>query len=202
MTDNKNMSPEEKKNLKHADIDKFGGKQFSNYSLDKGDFLINERKAKDKQNKKVADKKRSVPLALDIIIALVIVLVVAALIVGAYFVFKNYADSYKNVNIQYTLLISDTEGISDTSVLKDKEIYLDCDGNTYYFGRITNATVLSSADGSIQITADVSVASKYRRGEGFSVDGNKIAVGSEYSLRVGESRFDATVVEMSKGGGN
>ena len=202
MTDNKKMSPEEKKNLKHADIDKFGVKHLSSDSLDKGDFLINERKAKSKQNKKSTDKKRSVPLALDIFIAIVIVLVIAALIVGAYFIFKNYTDSYKDADIQYTLLISETDGISDSSALKDKEIYLDCDGNTYYFGKITDATLLSGEDGSIQITADVSVSSKYRRGEGFSIDGNKIAVGAEYCLRVGESEFDATIVKMVRGGGN
>ncbi len=202
MTDNKKMSPDEKKDLKHADIDKFGGNQLSKDSLGKGDFLINEIKEKSKQNKKATDKKRSVPLALDIIIALVIVLVVAALIVGAYFVFKNYNDSYKDANIQYTLLISDTDAISDSSSLKDKELYLDCDGNTYYFGKITNITLLSDEDGSTQITVDVSVSTKYRRGEGYSVDGNKIAVGAEYCLRVGESVFDATVVEMIRGGGN
>lgn len=202
MTDNKKMSPEEKKDLKHADIDKFGGKQLSTGSLDKGDFLINERKEKGKQNKKTADKSGSVPLALDIIIALVIVLVVAALIVGAYFVFKNYNDSYKDVNIQYTLLITDADAVSDPDSLKDKEIYLDCDGNAYYFGKITGAALLSDEDAGSQITVEVSVSSKYRRGEGYSVDGNKIAVGAEYCLRVGESELDATVVEMSRGGGN
>ena len=201
MTDNKKMSREEKKNLKHADIDKFGGKQLSTDSLDKGDFLNNEKKSKNKHNKKNTDKKRSVPLALDIIIAFVIILLVAGLIIGAYFVFKNYADSYKDSDIQYTLLMSDIAE-EDPSELKDKEIYFDFEGNTYYFGKITNVSVMDGADGSIQITADVSVATKQRKGEGFSIDGNKIAVGAEYSLRVGETVFDATIVEMSRGGGN
>ncbi len=202
MTDNKKMSPDDKKNLKHADIDKFGSSQISADSLDKGDFLIGERKEKSKQNKKFSDKKRSVPLALDIIIAVAIVLVVAALIVGAYFVFKNYADSYKDVNIEYTLLICDVDGTTDPETLKGKEIYLDLDGNTYYFGKITNATLLKGVDGAVQITADVSVSSKHRRGEGYSVEGNRIAVGTEYSLRLGDGGFDATIVEISRGGGN
>ncbi len=202
MTDNKKMSPDDKKNLKHADIDKFGGNQISADSLDKGDFLIGERKEKSKQNKKSSDKKRSVPLALDIIIAIAIVLVVAALIVGAYFVFKNYADSYKDANIEYTLLICDADGTTDPEALKGKEIYLDCDGNTYYFGKIVNVALLKGADGTVQITADISVSSKYRKGEGFSVGGNRIAVGTEYSLRVEEGGFDATIVEISRGGGN
>lgn len=201
MTDNKKMSPGDN-SLKHADKDKFSGKHISADSLDKGDFLINEIKDKGRQNKKSADKKRSVPLALDIIIAIAIILVVAALIVGAYFVFKNYADSYKDVDIEYTLLILDGVDLADREALKDKEIYLDCDGNTYYFGSITDIVLLEAVDGSTQITLDVSVSSKYRRGEGFSVDGNRIAVGAEYSLRVEESGFDATVVEMSRGGGN
>lgn len=202
MTDNKKMSPNDKKNLKHADIDKFGSNQISADSLDRGDFLIGERKEKSKQNKKSSDKKRNVPLALDIIIAVVILLVVAALIVGAYFVFKNYADSYKDINVEYTLLICDADGITDPETLKGKEIYLDLDGNTYYFGKIKDASILKGADGAVQITANASVSTKHRRGEGFSVDGNRIAVGAEYSLRLGEGNFDATIVEISQGGGN
>ncbi len=202
MTDNKNMSPEERKNLKHADIDKFGGKHIVTDSLDKGDFLINEKKTRGKQNKKSPDQKRSVPLALDIIVSLVIILIVAALVVGAYFVFKNYTGSYKDVNIQYTLLISNTDEISNPDALKDKDIYLDCDANTYYFGKITNATVIKGADGKKQITLDVSVSSKYRKGEGFSIEENRIAVGAQYSLRIEEDGFDAAIVEISRGGGN
>lgn len=204
MTDNKNISPEEKKNLKHADIDKFGGDRLASDGFGKGDFLIKEKKTKSKQSKKPSDKKRKVPLALDIIVALAIVLVVAALVVGVYFVFKYYADSYKDVSIQYTVLISgeDVKNISDANALKGKELYLDADGNTYYFGKVTAVTVLSGADNEIQISAKVSVDSKHRTGEGYSVEGNRIAVGSEYSLRTEESGFDVTIVEMRKGGGN
>ncbi len=204
MTDNKNVSPEEKKNLKHADMDKFGGNKPASDSLNKGDFLIKDKKTKDKQDRKSADKKRRVPLALDIIVALVIIMLAVGLLLGVYYAFRKYANSYKDASIQYTVLISgeDAAEITDANALKGKELYLDADGNTYYFGKITAVTVLEGVDGEIQISAKVSVACKYRNDEGFSVEGNRIAVGGEYSLRTKESGFDVAIVEISRGGGN
>ena len=74
MADNKNISSEDKKNLKHADIDKFGGDGLAYDGLSKKDFLAKEKKTKDKRDKKNPDKKRKLPLAVDIIVAFVIIL--------------------------------------------------------------------------------------------------------------------------------
>lgn len=204
MTGNKNISPDEKKNLKHADIDKFSSDRLATDSSDKGDFLIKDKKIKDKQDKKSANKKRRIPLAVDIIAALVIILMVVGLLFGVYYVFSRYADSYNDVSIQYTVFISgeDASAISDPNSLKGKELYFDSKGNTYYFGKITSVTSQSGADGELQISARVSVSAKYRNDKGYSVNDNRIAVGSEYSLRTEENRFDVTIVEIRKGGGN
>ncbi len=204
MTGNKNISPDEKKNLKHADIDKFSGDRLASDSSEKGDFLIKDRRNKDKQGKKSADKKRKIPLALDIIVASVIIVLVFGLLIGVYYAFRRYADSYKDVSIQYTVFISgeDASAISDPAALNGKELYLDTEDNTYYFGKITSVTSQSGADGETQVCATVSVSTKYRNDRGYSVNDNRIAVGSEYLLRTDEGSFDVAIVEIRRGGGN
>ena len=203
--DNKNISPEEKKDLRHADMDRFG-KEGLGGAREPADTATKEKKVKNKQKKKGQsdrEKHAGVPLLLDIGVALVIIAVIAALIVGAYFLFKYYSDSYKDASIQYTVLISgeDAETISDVNSLKNKEIYYDLDGNAYYFGKVTSVNILEGEDGERQITARISVTSKYKRGEGYAVDGNRIAVGCEYSLRIEENTFETVIIEMYKGGG-
>lgn len=204
MTDNKNISPEGKKDLKYADMDRFGGKR---QSFDDADATIKEKKAKTKQKKKnQTDPQGSgkVPLALDISIAVVIIAVVVALIVGAYFLFKYYADSYKDAKVDYTVLIIDEDAgaITDPATLKNKEIYCDLDDNTYYFGKVTSAKIIAVEDDNSdgQLTLKISVTTKYKRGEGYLIDGNRIAVGSEYSLRIGEKTYNVAIVEMNVGG--
>ena len=204
MADNKNISSEDKKNLKHADIDKFGGDGLAYDGFSKKDFLAKEKKTKDKRDKKNPDKKRKLPLAVDIIVAFVIILFAVGLLVGVYYGFRLYSDSYKDASVQYTVLISgeDAQSISDPNALKGKELYYDGEDNTYYFGKITAVTVFNGTDGEVQITAKVSVDTKYRADEGFSVGDNRIAVSGEYTLRIEDSTIDIAIVEIQRGGGN
>ena len=65
MTDNKNISPEEKKDLRHADMDKFG-KEALGGAREPADTAAKEKKVKNKQKKKGQsdrEKRAGVPLS-------------------------------------------------------------------------------------------------------------------------------------------
>lgn len=201
MTDNKNIMPEDKKNLKQADMDKFGA---GATEVAPEAFSGSEKKIKTKQRSKPSDKKEKggVPIAVDIAVALFIVLIIAALVVGAYFAFKYYADNYRDATVQYTILITgdDAKEIIDPNTLRNKDVYLDTEDNSYYFGKLTSVKVLTTEEGERQISAKITVDTRYEREEGFLTDGHRIAVGCDYSLRVDENTMDITIVEIYKGG--
>ncbi|MBE6547323.1 MAG: hypothetical protein E7667_00395 [Ruminococcaceae bacterium] len=206
MNDNKNISPEEKKDLKHADMNRFGTESLDNSAFGSAEIVHKER-TKEKQQirgERAAENKKSrnIPLALDITIAVVVVLFAAALVVGIYFMFQHYTAGYKNVDIEYTVAIEDGNfGLGeDLTKLKEKDVYLDFEGNSLYFGKITDVKVKKSHGGTRQVTVSITTDSEYKEGEGYSVDGHRIAVGSEYCLRIDQTEFDATVVELVKGG--
>lgn len=203
MIDNKNINPEDKKDLKHADIDKFGTKQLNSKKTDNSDLLRREKRAKDRkirgEESVEVKKSQRIPLGVDILLAVFIILIAASLVVGIYFVVKNNMAGYTSETVEYTVILEDAEGI-DMGALKDKQVYCDTDDNTVYMGKITEAEILTDENGDTQIIAKISVDARYGKEEGFSVDENRIAVGCEYALRVADTSFSATIVEMSKGG--
>lgn len=203
---NKNPATREKKDLKHVDMEKFGSNKSGAYSPDNSEYSRKEKRSKDKQAVRKESgagkgRTRKISLAVDIIVAIGIILIIAGLIVGAYFAFRYYSDiRYKDVYVKYTSIIS-TEQLSDEDIasLEGKEVYLDTENNCFYFGKITEIKTAELPDGEKQVTVLIETDAQYKRGEGFSVDGNRIAVGCEYTLRYESKRFDIAVVEMYKG---
>ena len=184
MTENKNMAPEGKRDLKHADLDKFGSERLSVPQTDKTDILTKEQKSKQIRGERgsEAPKKRNIPLALDIIIALSVVIVVAALIVGAYFVLSYYTIGYKNVSIEYTVVVEsdDIADDFDASSLEGSVVFCDEYGNTQCFGKVSDASVKISAKGEKQIVFSINSDAKYKKGEGYFVEDHEVAVGSTH----------------------
>lgn len=204
---NKNPVTDEKKDLKHADMEKFGGEQLNTYGADNSEYSRKEKRSKDRQavrkeNGSGKERKRKISLAVDIIVAIGIIIVIAGLIAGAYFAFRYYSDvRYKDAYVKYTSLIN-TEQLSDEDIasLEGKEVFLDDRDNCFYFGKITEVKTAELSDTEKQVTVSIETDARYKKGEGFSVDGNRIAVGCEYTLRYERKSFDIIIVEMQKGG--
>ncbi len=202
----KNITPEEKKSLKHADIDKFGSEQLGKKKSDSTELLNREKKAKDKQvrgeDSSDPKKNRKIPLGVDIAIAVFIVVLAAALVVGVYFMIKSQTIGYENVTVKYTALVSqsDKEKIAKPEGFKGKAVYFDANGNSLYMGSVSEVKTIEDESGKSQLAVVITVSSKYKKDEGYSSSGKRIAVGCEYVLRVGDVSFSSEIVEISKGG--
>ena len=197
--DNKNIGTEDRVSLKEEDMLKSG--------VDTLDTVPDELEAPAKgkvrgeQAPTEKKKKRKVPLVLDIFLAIIIIALAVALVIGVYSVFKYYTLGYKEVTLEYSLVI-ESDRIDDSIILpllKGEDIYLDIDGKTLYLGEIDS--IGRNSKGQVEIVATVDA--KYKNGEGYSVEEQRIAVGSEYTLRVEDNKpFAASVVELRELGGN
>ncbi len=148
--------------------------------------------------------KKKLPIAIDIIAGLLMLVLVCAVIIGSYLLFRYFSNDYDGVELEYTLSF-DVEGELDTyASLKSKELFMDVTGNSVYFGKITGVeTVEDEADGvggKVILTVKANV--KHRDGEGYSIGNSRLAVGSKYaSLRCGEINIaNALVTELTLGG--
>lgn len=199
MEENRQGSVEEKKNLKYADMNKPTSDRLEANIAEITDFY-NRKKKKRKKNRSTMGKKRSkIPPAVDITIAVLVVLAIAALLFGAYYLLRHYVISgYVDAKMDYTVLLSDTSLDSESAqALEGIELYYNSTGSTVYFGKVKEAKQVQLSDGTTQTTLCVQVTTQYKKGEGFSVGGKRLAVGVEYQLFSGSSTYRVTVVEMA-----
>ncbi len=145
--------------------------------------------------------KRKLPLGIDIVAGIVMLLIVCAIIVGSYMLFRYYSNDYDTVDVTYTVAFSTTEDLDQYSI-KDKEVFVDTGKGTVYFGRVTNVRSVKNENGlnGGSVTMDINVNAKYRREEGYSLGDDKLAVGSVFKLRCVEKKIDVTVIEIVPGG--
>ena len=145
----------------------------------------------------VFTKKSKFPLGLDIFISIFLILVVAALVVGAYFLIVKFDDAYDNATIEYVILVdkNQTEGI-----VKGDNVYIDRYGSLVYLGNIMEINekveVTSGSDAqylAIKVYADA----RYRDDEGYNIDDEKIAVGRSLSVKVKNHTLTGEIIELS-----
>lgn len=188
MPDIKNYD-NDNKDLKGADSEKSSGTilQFSGIDLSKA------RKGEDNALKGKPTARKRLPIAIDIIVALLFVAIFAGVIVGAYFAFRSFARDYESVNVEYTVLVpSDDE--SALASVASQSLYMDKDGSVEYFGKVKSA-VYSPENGAWLVTVSATVS--YKDGEGYSVGKNRLAVGQSLSLRTESgTKLSGTVVEL------
>ena len=201
MADNMNN----KNDLKSADSEKAFGTSGQNSMTEVGIKLgeaIGVGAAKRKRGKRL-------PLVLDVVAAVLLVAIVVGVAVGAYHLFRFYTDDYEGVEVEYTfILVSERVWEMNYRALRNKGLYLDTGDNTIYFGSVVGADIVALEDdpGAGMLTLTVRANVKYKADEGYSIEGNRIAVGSEYRLRSETLTIDGAIVELvdltSKEGGN
>ena len=164
--------------------------------------------------RKIADRptgsnikvKKRLPVVVDVIAGILMLVLVLAVIVGSYMLFRYFSNDYDKVNVEYKLSVRVGGDLSGYESLVGGELFMDVPDNSVYFGRIT--AIETKADhgsygengGVIIIT--VSAGAKHRNGEGYSIGDSRLAVGSKYdSLRCGETWLNNVLVtELSAGG--
>ncbi|MBQ8408972.1 MAG: hypothetical protein IJY39_08925 [Clostridia bacterium] len=148
---------------------------------------------------KAKKKAGRLPVIVDIITGILLLVVVIGIFVGAYYLFRYYADDYEGVDVEYTFIcVSEEAGEINYRTLRNKELYLDTADNTLYFGDVVSAELydLQNEAGEMMLVVVVEANVKYKSGEGYTVNDCKIAVGSEYTLRSGNVEISGTIVEL------
>ncbi len=142
--------------------------------------------------------KKKVPLAVDIIAGIFMLILVCAVIIGTYMLFRYYSNDYEGVEITYTVdVYAKKQDLARYMSMRNEEVFMDKDSNAVFFGKITSVEVSEKTD-HMQLT--VKADAKYRLGEGYSIGYTKVAVGSRFTLRCGEeSLYDVTVVGLEGG---
>lgn len=194
MSNRKNKDKIQEK-LKQADKDKSTDSGFSAVS---NNFA--EKYSKVRGNvSSVFTKKSKFPIGLDIFISLLLILVVAALVVGAYFLIIKFDDAYDNATVEYVLLVDKTQA---EGVVRGDNVYIDRYGSVVYLGSIIdvneNVEVSSGLENSPQYVAiTVHADAQYRDDEGYNIDEEKIAVGRAITVRVRSNTLACEIIDLS-----
>lgn len=182
--------------LKHADAEKSYTSPTPNPMPDGvgvklGDSIGSSARAKKKEGR--------VPVIIDIITGVVLLAVVVAISFGAVSLFRYYTDDYEGVSVEYTYIcIAEDLEEMHSRALRNKSLYCDTDDNTLYFGNVVSAELydLDNDSNEKMLVVVVHANLKFKDDEGYFVNDEKIAVGSEYQLRSENVVVDGTIVEL------
>ncbi len=185
------------KNLKNADLKKSQSETAQNNSVRSELFIGN--KISDKSLVSDIKVKKKLPLVVDIIAGILMLALVFAIIVGSYMLFRYYSNDYGGVDITYTVAFDPTDDVNSYHKMKNGELYIDTEDNSIYFGRITGVEMVEGKNAGEQdrVLFTIQANVKYRKGEGYSIDNNKLAVGCTYTLRCVEKNIEVMVVELN-----
>ncbi len=190
---NRKNKDESQERLKQADREKSSDSAFTKVN---NDFV--EKYSKVRGNvSSVFTKKSKFPIGLDIFISILLILVVAALVVGAYFLIIKFDDAYDNATVEYVLLVdkSQAEGI-----VKGDNVYIDRYGSAVYLGNIIEVddkVEVASAEETSYVLVKIHADAQYRDDEGYSIDDEKIAVGRSMNVRVKNMAILCDIVDLS-----
>ncbi len=191
MPDIKNYDKNEiERDLKRADAEKSGGINAQLTGIN-----IQKPKKNEETFKARSTARKRLPVAVDILIAILFVALFAGAVVGGYYAFRYFAVDYETAEVEYTVAVSADDYLAMGDSLVQKNVYYDVEGSLEYFGKVKSAGV-SETEGIAVITVVNTV--KYKEKDGYSVGDVKLAVGQSYKLRIenGEA-FDCTVVELN-----
>lgn len=147
--------------------------------------------------------KKRLPIVLDVIAGILMLVLVLAVIVGSYMLFRYFSNDYDGVNVEYEVCVRVDGELVLYQELVGRELFMDVEGNSVYFGRVTEVESLldPGSDGSDggRIIITVQAGAKHRDGEGYSIGDSRLAVGSKYdALYCGEtSLYNVLVTALS-----
>ncbi len=175
-----------KRNLKKADREK------NNDNVHLGaDTLFGKNEAF--SYKKIKARRR-LPLAVDIILAVLLLAITFGIVAGAYYGYRYFTVDYESVTIEY-IILAKTDNAKAYSDIVGKHIYKDEDKNTLYLGKITGADVYG-ADGEVAIK--VQLDANYKTEEGYFAENFKISVGKSVKVRTESFNISGEIVELKK----
>lgn len=132
--------------------------------------------------------KKRLPIVVDVIVGILMLVLVCAVIISSYLLFRYFSNDYEGANVEYKVAFTVTDGIDTYEELVNKELFMDVTGNSVYFGKITAVETVADPEGNGgKVIFTVKASVKHRDGEGYSIGDSRLAVGSKYdTLRSGE----------------
>ena len=166
--------------------------------------LLGGKKIKDRPVGSAVKVKKKLPVAVDIIAGILMLVLVLAVIIGSYLLFRYYSNDYDGVDVEYQISVSVLDNPDTYRSLEGEELFMDVVDNSVYFGKISKVEVVKDPGdhegnngGKVILTVDASV--KHRDGEGYSIGDSRLAVGSKYAaLRCGATElYNVLVTALS-----
>lgn len=166
---------------------------------------VSETKKKVRKAPKVKKpRKKGLPIAVDILIVISLLAIIAGALWGVYALVDRYAVGYVQREITYTLLVQDApasialDADGECVVLPDTNVYVS-DPETaedMLVGKVVSASAEQGEDDTVDVVVVVSTKTNYNRKYGYFVNQVKIAVGKTYTCRFGNLFGDAVIIEL------
>ncbi len=192
-----NITGEKARNLKRADSKKIHG-DTAQSNIHRNENLGSNMIIDHSFEKKLRVKK-NLPIAVDIIAGILMLVLVCSIVVGSYMLFRYYSNDYDGVDVIYTVAFDTTEETAkQLKSMKNEDVFVDINSNAIYFGKITGVETVeeNSAQNRKKITLTIKANAKYRKGEGYSLGDERLAVGKSFKLRCNNVITDVVVIEL------
>ena len=134
------------------------------------------------------NKKKRMPIAVDIIVAILLLAMIGFACFGVYQLFRLYADDYESKTVTYVFAVNNSEAVP----MAESGVFYDADGNTFFFGKVKAC----EKKGNGMLLISVEVEAKYKEKEGYSIDRYTLAIGKSYTLYTNNIVLDGTIVEL------
>lgn len=165
-----------------------------------------KRKVKIRKAPKVKkQKKKGLPIVLDILIVILLIGVIGAAVWGIWSLGKYFATQYEEVEISYTMLIEDVDkelALADDGfcvIEPDSHVYLAQEQEGYELGTVLSvSTSIDEQDGTVDVYVTVKTVAGYNIKLGYFIDQTKIAVGKVYTCRFSGLMGEAVIVELQR----
>lgn len=199
MAEDKNYGSDNRNyDLKQVDSKKSGGIDTESYQIAMKEVLGEKKGRNFLSNRSSKKKNKRLPIFVDIIIGVLILAIAIGIVLGSFFLFRYYADDYGEESIEYVFITHSSQDKSVYQVMRNSELFMDAEDNSFYFGKVTNVDIIEGDDGPNTIIFTVTAKAKHKRGSGYVVGNERIAVGSQYTFRVGSTTIDGDIVELTK----
>lgn len=181
-----------KKSLKSADREKAAENGLPRSTFDSFGSKASEYEDDHRSRKNRA--RRRLPIAVDIIIAVLLLAITAAVIAGGYFALRYFTIDYDSVKIEYSVLV-ENQNVKQYADLAGKHLYMDSDSNMIYMGKVKSVDIYE-ADGAAVIK--VEFEAKYKAEEGYFAENYKIAVSKKADIRTDSIKISGKIVELKR----
>lgn len=147
-------------------------------------------------------RKKGLPIAVDILIVIVLLAVIASTIWGIYEMGNYFSTRYAQREITYTLLARNVkaelafDADGECIVLPDSDVFVIDENNSTHTGKVLSASAAENDDGTVDISVVVRTVANYNYTLGYFADQVKIAVGKSYTCRFSGLVSDAVIVEL------